>query len=542
MIPLTGYRSTGSTSSQPIERQGSSNQTALENDTSTLDKVNDWAKLVLAVDPKSFLIAVLLTLNQMKSADGKMIPANNTESPGQNSTATQMTTGTSLANPYTGSPLGLTLVNTLKETARTSGSLASNTTNGPYTEYENTKNESYSLGNQEQVRQKQKIAALTDKTLTFINELLPNNETSLAEASKQIKHIISRSVKDKRLDLNDSSALKSNVLALAEAIVYSSPEQNERETKPLIVPLHLSFIDNKLTVYMEGHWREILCANRKCMAKFHGVFKEVYYSKNDKEWHLKDLRPLVKGILHGRTDVSAVLERVLEGIPIYKILRRKKTSKKPILEYVLSTNSRFIPFEIEELRNDPEPWKRNRINADVPMEVNDRGLLEQKKFNGKLYYVDRKNFTNNFTPSTQFERIPKMIDQDALIVSESLDGALRQLYFKTEVYHIYEITADNVRGVSLKENINKNDMKLAHFIKADNHHDDKKLDSVGANNHHDKSVDWEHATNGAIYFDEVHVHLDDLKPANVKCLGTNNDEKWRAKIKKLNGGRWTYWT
>ncbi|MBS3050430.1 hypothetical protein [Enterobacter mori] len=147
--------------------------------------------------------------------------------------------------------------------------------------------------------------------------------------------------------------------------------------------------------------------------------------------------------------------------------------------------------------------------------------MEQTGFKeGKLYRADRthpEKIENNdgFYISEDFSAVNKMIDADALIVSESLEGIYNYIMLSGNMkgYYIYEIIADDVRGVSLNTNMEHNKDGLRHFITAGcpEYWTDVEPD------------DWFELTQGANKLEEVHVYHSDVNREKIKYLGPAGD-------------------
>jgi hypothetical protein len=102
--------------------------------------------------------------------------------------------------------------------------------------------------------------------------------------------------------------------------------------------------------------------------------------------------------------------------------------------------------------------------ADVPpgMHINEVGMLEKETFDS-VYRVDSGRnrdaiLEHGFEPSTHFGGVDKMISGDAIIVSESLAGALAfgDSEFGAGHYDLYSINARGLKGASLRDNVNYN--------------------------------------------------------------------------------------
>lgn len=150
---------------------------------------------------------------------------------------------------------------------------------------------------------------------------------------------------------------------------------------------------------------------------------------------------------------------------------------------------------------------------------NSANLLERTNFGGKVYRADRRGpdeiLVSGFNPSDDFSAIKEMIDEDILIVAETLEGAL---YFASQDsyddrYYFYEIDAAGVRGASLLENhVLNNDRLIEHIDASPN-------DSPSAQ------------TELAINMHEAHLSLENLVRLNrsVVSLGKLPDQVDRVR-------------
>lgn len=122
-----------------------------------------------------------------------------------------------------------------------------------------------------------------------------------------------------------------------------------------------------------------------------------------------------------------------------------------------------------------------QLNRDLPSGLdyvdhgwNEKNLLERHSFARTVYRADRHRpqdvQAHGFAVSEDFGGVPKMIRGDALIVAETLQGAIyyADIAGNPTEYHFYEINAEGVPGVSLNENLvlNKEGM-FKHMGRAD---------------------------------------------------------------------------
>lgn len=126
--------------------------------------------------------------------------------------------------------------------------------------------------------------------------------------------------------------------------------------------------------------------------------------------------------------------------------------------------------------NPPSPTTDQHIvldllNAAAPelrYDWNGRSLLIRDNFGGKVYRADQRKpyevLRDGFNPSDEFTAVKKMISGEALIVSETLEGAFFYAANSNYELNFYEIDATDVRGVSLTENLVVNSpAMLAHL-------------------------------------------------------------------------------
>lgn len=102
---------------------------------------------------------------------------------------------------------------------------------------------------------------------------------------------------------------------------------------------------------------------------------------------------------------------------------------------------------------------------------NDANLLERTSFGGKVYRADRRKpeevLNEGFEASTEFTAVSKMICNEALIVAETLEGALFYAAQSPNGYYFYEIDAKDVGGVSLLENLILNTPRILQHLDAE---------------------------------------------------------------------------
>ncbi|WP_156126722.1 hypothetical protein [Burkholderia sp. 9120] len=102
------------------------------------------------------------------------------------------------------------------------------------------------------------------------------------------------------------------------------------------------------------------------------------------------------------------------------------------------------------------------------MHINEVGMLEKSSFS-TVYRVERPGLreeiaAHGFSPSNHFGGIQKMIQGDAIIVSETPEGA--RIFGNGEYgeghYDLYAIDAKGYKGASLKDNVDYNTEFVAH--------------------------------------------------------------------------------
>lgn len=162
--------------------------------------------------------------------------------------------------------------------------------------------------------------------------------------------------------------------------------------------------------------------------------------------------------------------------------------------------------------------------------LNGMSVLETR-FKGSLYRADRLSpeevrAMRGFKRSENFSAIEKMIvDEDVLIVSESLTGALRYVSKQDgTIYYIYKIQSDGLVGASVNENIKSNVNGLGKFL--------------GQNADSGADLDWICMTNGANTLDEAHVRLRDVTYDRIAYVGSTGDDDIKKQVKELKPGKW----
>jgi insecticidal toxin complex protein TccC len=99
---------------------------------------------------------------------------------------------------------------------------------------------------------------------------------------------------------------------------------------------------------------------------------------------------------------------------------------------------------------------------------NNTNLLERTSFGGKVYRADLRGpqevLRNGFNASEEFTGVHKMTNGDALIVAETLEGAMFYAAQGSRPYYFYEIDATDVGGVSLLENLLLNTPRMLEHL------------------------------------------------------------------------------
>ncbi|WP_213992790.1 hypothetical protein [Sodalis sp. dw_96] len=193
--------------------------------------------------------------------------------------------------------------------------------------------------------------------------------------------------------------------------------------------------------------------------------------------------------------------------------------------YLIDKDTKDILYPIKLQQQNLEPQigiSINRLSGkveiiDIPIwdigwkrgELNQLNFFQLSGFNKPLYRVDRgpqaRILTQGFARSEDFTAVPKMIsDEDVLIVSESLEGARRYNTLIKQNY-IYKIEGAQIHGVSLKQNFLFNKDRLADFLSIDNENADV-------------LEEFSDGTGGAIFLDEVHIRLRDIRLSDISVV------------------------
>ncbi|WGK89436.1 RHS repeat domain-containing protein [Pseudomonas migulae] len=159
-------------------------------------------------------------------------------------------------------------------------------------------------------------------------------------------------------------------------------------------------------------------------------------------------------------------------------------------------------------------------NPDKPVHYwNDANLLERTSFGGKVYRADRRPpeevLRDGFNATTEFTSIGKMLSNEALTVSETLEGVLFYAAQSQDDHYFYEIDADEVGGVSLLENLVLNTPRLRQHL-----------------NNPDPTYTLDDQTGLSNRMHEAHLNFDDLNDGKprIKSLGRLPEEMKRARV------------
>jgi hypothetical protein len=160
------------------------------------------------------------------------------------------------------------------------------------------------------------------------------------------------------------------------------------------------------------------------------------------------------------------------------------------------------------------PASGPKIDVDTPaspgLYSNEKGMLEKKTFS-TVYRVAPASARDairqhGFAPSGHFGGIDKMISGDALIVSETADGA--RIFGDSEYgpgcYDLYEIDASGFKGASLQDNVDFNTRVIA--------------TRLGYTPEALESMPPREVAEGALEFREAHVDAGAGDPRRVKII------------------------
>jgi hypothetical protein len=144
------------------------------------------------------------------------------------------------------------------------------------------------------------------------------------------------------------------------------------------------------------------------------------------------------------------------------------------------------------------------------MRVYETGMLEKTTFT-KVYRVGSglhrdAILEHGFDPSAHFGGIGKMISGDAIVVSETLEGAraFGDSEFGGGHYDLYEIDASGLKGASLKDNVEYNTAFTARQL-------GRKPEAL-------KVMATREVAEGALEFREAHIDAAAGGPARIHLI------------------------
>lgn len=161
------------------------------------------------------------------------------------------------------------------------------------------------------------------------------------------------------------------------------------------------------------------------------------------------------------------------------------------------------------------------------VEIQSNDLYSFSGGEGFVYRADETHpdsvLTQGFRSSEDYTAIEKMIPDSelGLIVSGDIIGVLRYNELAKSPY-IYKIKLENIRGVSLHDNLMRNEEGLKIFFGEDADASYETLESVAPD------------SNGAIYLNEVHLYNSDVKPEYISIVTKEEIEQ----VKPLSDGLW----
>lgn len=151
----------------------------------------------------------------------------------------------------------------------------------------------------------------------------------------------------------------------------------------------------------------------------------------------------------------------------------------------------------------PSPYVNNHMM--------DNGLLGFQGKSGYFYRVDYNRpeivLEKGFDESKEFIAIPKLLpaEMPGVIFSESLEGARRYQLLSKDSY-LYQIEGEGLEGVSLKDNLYKNQKGLNEFL------------GVPLGKRYTTIDSFAEDSNGAIYLDEVHIKKGTIRPSKITVV------------------------
>ncbi|WP_338806841.1 hypothetical protein V8U11_06240 [Pseudomonas chlororaphis] len=151
----------------------------------------------------------------------------------------------------------------------------------------------------------------------------------------------------------------------------------------------------------------------------------------------------------------------------------------------------------------------------------ENGLVRFSGSDGYFYRVDGNPpevvLESGFRASDDYTAIEKMIPENeaGVIVAGDLQGALRYNTL-AKLRYVYKIKGDNIRGVSLKDNLMKNQDKLKLFLGEPIEKKYHTLESLAED------------CNGAIYLDEIHLYQKDIRVEDISLLSKDEMQAFLA--------------
>ncbi|TCB99370.1 hypothetical protein E0L21_21480, partial [Kosakonia quasisacchari] len=191
-------------------------------------------------------------------------------------------------------------------------------------------------------------------------------------------------------------------------------------------------------------------------------------------------------------------------------MRSGNSSRSSTPSSVATSGAGHTPYADDAINFNP--WADN-IQLPSGSYLNDRGYIERRDFN-KLYRVeqadrvDRRGDPQNvgFRDGNYFAGVEKMMSGPVVFVARTREGAER--FGRGELingFHLYEIDAQGIPGVSLRENIEHNEqyMELANTMQPGY------VAGLRSVNQLERFGDY------AWSFDEVHLANDQVTPNKI---------------------------
>lgn len=199
-----------------------------------------------------------------------------------------------------------------------------------------------------------------------------------------------------------------------------------------------------------------------------------------------------------------------EGEASAVVMRSGNSSRSSTPSSVATSGAGHTPYADDAINFNP--WADN-VQLPSGSYLNDRGYIERRDFN-KLYRVeqadrvDRRGDPQNvgFRDGNYFAGVEKMMSGPVVFVARTREGAER--FGRGELingFHLYEIDAQGIPGVSLRENIEHNEqyMELANTLQPGY------VAGLRSVNQLERFGDY------AWSFDEVHLANDQVTPDKI---------------------------